>query len=527
MIIAGQGPSGVDPAHFGPIRDRTARERLDIMRFLRRLSIPGMMRAAGCLFGAAATLVVAGCEKPAAQAEPPPPTVGVVNSRRMDVPIIARPHGTTRALQEVSIRARVRGFLTEQHFDEGSYVKKDQLLFVIEEEPYKVALQSAQATLAEAEAALKKAQESKAREIKLAQIGVDEAQLILARLAENRTRNLFSRNAASREDEDKALAERKKFEAQVEADRANYEQAKADYTINILAAQAQVDNAKASVRSAELDLGYCRMYAPIPGRIGEAKIKVGNLVGPASGNNTDTVLASVQQLDPMGVDIQVSSRYLEHCTRLVEQGLAVKLTRPGLDGEQDHPYQGECYFIDNVIDPTTSTFLVKARIANPQRTLLPGDYVKLRLVVDHVDNGIVVPEQAVMETQAGPVVYFVDRGGKVAIQRVEAAQSYEGLRLITKGLEADVPVIVTGLQLVRPGIAVKTEPAVLPQPARDAPNDQSIEPPARSAKAADGAAKPVAAARPAVEPGGPRSAVKAAETSRPASPPPPRDDPKP
>ena len=94
--------------------------------------------------------------------------------------------------------------------------------------------------------------------------------------------------------------------------------------------------------------------------------------------------------------------------------------------------------------------------------------MKLRLVVDQIENGVVVPEQAVSETQAGSVVYIVDQAGKVAIQRVEAAQTYEGLRVITNGLEAGVPVIVEGLQLIRPGVSVKTEPAVLARPIRQA-----------------------------------------------------------
>jgi membrane fusion protein (multidrug efflux system) len=386
----------------------------------------------------------------------------------MTVSVVAEPNGTTRALEQVELRARVRGFLMERHFNEGSFVKKGQLLLVIEEAPYKVALESARAQLEEAQAAVKKTEQSKAREVAAAQLALDQAQLVLAQVEERRSRALLARTAASREDVDKAEANRKKVEAQVEADRANLEQARSDYQVNILAAKAQADAAKAAVNNAELDLGYCRMYAPIDGRIGEARIKVGNLVGTsAAGAADNTVLATIQQLDPMGVDIQVSSRYLDRARRLIGEGRATaRLSRPGLEGEQDHPYEGECYFIDNSVDPTTSTFLVKARFPNPEATLLPGDYVKLRIVVDTIENAVVVPEQAVMETQAGPVVYAVDRG-KVAVQRVNAApQTFEGLRVITEGLDAGVPVIVEGLQLVRPGIAVATVPAVLPRPVR-------------------------------------------------------------
>jgi membrane fusion protein, multidrug efflux system len=461
-----------------------------------------MNRLAAYVIGAAAMLALAGCHKPAAQAAPPPPLVGVVNSRRMTLPILATPTGTTSALEDVAIRARVRGFLTERNFEEGSFVKKGQLLFVIEEEPYKIALQSAKAKQAQAEATLAKVEQSKARQVAAAQVDLDKAQLLLYQIEERRSRTLLARNAASREDVDKAEADRKKYEAQVEADQANYEQAKSDYDVNIRIAKAQVDGALAAVHDADLNLSYCRMYAPFPGRIGEAKVKVGNLVGPvAAGGSDNTVLATIQQLDPMGVDVQVSSRYLDRATRLIPKGLAVRLSRPALVGEQEHPYEGKCYFIDNTIDPTTSTFLVKAKIPNPQAALLPGEYVKLRIVVDQVEDAVVVPEQAVIETPAGPVVYVVDRAGKVEIQRVNAEQTYEGLRLITRGLSAGVPVIVEGLQLVRPGIPVEAKPAVLPRPTRD--ESKAGAPRANPArKNADGDAK--------------GSALKAEETARPA-----------
>ena len=185
-----------------------------------------------------------------------------------------------------------------------------------------------------AEAALEKAQLSKSPEIAVAQLALDQAQLGLAQIEERRTRSLVARTAASREDLDKAEAERKKWEAQVDADKANLEQSKSDYKVNIASAKGQVEDAKATVRNAELDLGYCRMYAPFDGRIGEALVKVGNLVGPTTPQATDlTALATIQQLDPMGVDILVSSRHLDRATRLLPKGLQVHLWRPSLEGD--------------------------------------------------------------------------------------------------------------------------------------------------------------------------------------------------
>jgi len=395
----------------------------------------------------------------------------------MNVPVLVTPNGTTRALENVTIRARVRGFLSERLFEEGAFVKKGQLLLVIDEEPFQVALQLARAQLSEGEAALDKAEESRVRETTAAQLELDQAQLRLALIQERRSRALLARKAGTAEDVDKAEADRKRWEAQVDAARAHHQQARADYATGIASAKALVEAARAEVHNAQLNLGYCRMYSPINGRIGEAKIKVGNLVGPeSSGGGAFTELATIQQLDPMGVDILLSSRDLDRTTKLIHQGLSVRVNRPGSSGEQEHPHEGRCYFIDNAVEETTSTFLAKARIPNPDGSLLPGDYVKVRMVVDRLENTVVVPSSSVMETDSGPVVYVVDDQSKVAIRSVKAAQTYEGLRVITKGLDPGIPVIVHGLQMIRPGISVKTEPAALPRLADDENPDSKPTP---------------------------------------------------
>jgi membrane fusion protein (multidrug efflux system) len=422
------------------------------------------------------SLSLVGCQKSVEKGPPPAPTVGVVESRRMSVPVEVAPNGTTRALEDVTIRARVRGFLTERHFVEGAMVTKGQLLLVIDEEPYQVALESARAQQAEAEASLKKAEESKAREVSEAQLALDRAQLRLAQIQEKRNRALVTRNAGTAEDLDKAEADRRRWESQVEADRAHFDQAKADYSVGIAGARARVAAARATVRDAELNLGYCRMYAPLAGRIGEAHVKVGNLVGPDSaGGGAFTNLATIQQLDPIGVDVRLSSRDLDRTTALIEGGLPVRLIRPGPAGPQEHPHEGRGYFIDNTVDETTSTFLLKARIPNPGGKLLPGEYVKVRMVVDRLENAVVVPAPSVVESESGAVVHVVDEQGKVAVRRVVAGQAFEGLRVISKGLDPGALVIVDGLQIVRPGLSVKTEPAALARRPAPEPHVTSAE----------------------------------------------------
>ncbi|MEO8938931.1 MAG: efflux RND transporter periplasmic adaptor subunit [Isosphaeraceae bacterium] len=374
---------------------------------------------------------------------------------------MAEPIGTTHALQEVSIRARVRGFLKEIHFKEGADVKKDQLLFVIDEEPFKAKLADAQAALDQAEAALKKAQDSKAREVAKAQLAVGRAMLALAEVEQRREEQLLQRKASSLEDVQRKQALRQKTAAEVNAYQASLDQAIADYDTGIVAARADVAGAKARVDDARIDLSYCRMSSPIDGRIGLAQIKVGNLVGPAAsaGGSDYTELAVVRQLDPMGIDIQVSSRFLDRVAQLIDQGLGFEIFRPGIEGEQGRRYPGKATVIDNTINPTTSTFLIRGEIANAKKTLLPGEYVKANARVGEVRDAVVVPEQAVVESQAGPTVYTVDSQGKVKIVPVQATFTYEGLRVLESGLEPGQQVIVEGLQLVRAGMTVKTRPA--------------------------------------------------------------------
>jgi RND family efflux transporter MFP subunit len=387
--------------------------------------------------------------------------VTVVKARQMTLPVMAEPIGTTRALAEVSVRARVRGFLKEIHFKEGAEVKQGQLLFVIDEEPFQAKLDDAQAALDQAEAALRKARDSKAREVAEAQLALGKATLALAEVEERREQILFQRKASSLQDVERKQALRQRDSAQVDAYKAALDQARADYDTVIAAAQADVAGAKARVTDAKIEFGYCRMTSPIDGRIGLAQVKVGNLVGPAAhgGGSDYTELAMVRQLDPMGVDLQVSSRYLDRVTRLIDQGLPVEVFRPGLEGEQDRRHQGKATAIDNTVDPSTSTFKVQAEVANPDKALLPGEYVKVDVKVGEAKDAVVVPEQAIVETQAGATVYTVDPQGKVSVTPVQATFTYEGLRVLESGVEPGQLVIIEGLQLVRAGMTVKTEPA--------------------------------------------------------------------
>ena len=399
-----------------------------------------------------------------ADLKPPAPVVVVVKARPMTVPIIAATNGVTRALNEVTIRARVKGFLKEKHFVEGSNVKVGQLLFVIDEEPFKVRLDQARASLAKAEADLHKAEQSKEQEVARAQLRLDEAQLQLTVLEERRQSDLLAKKAVSKSDYDQADANRKKAAAQVDSDKATAQQSESNYSTTILAAKANVATAKTDVRNSEIELGYCRMTAPIAGRIGETQVKLGNLVG----GNESTELATIQQLDPMGVDLRPSARRLAEINAIVKKGLFFRIS---IQGDQLHPFQAKAFFVDNRIDQGTSTVLIKAEVPNPEESILPGAYVQARAKIGEYADAIVVPEKAVMEGQTGSTVYIVDAESRIAVANVKAVDTYLGLRVLESGLESGQQVVIEGFQLVRPGMLVTAKETTLELPAD--PNDDA------------------------------------------------------
>ncbi len=409
---------------------------------------------------------LSGCRQPrtaatVAAGDRPAPMVRVVKAQKMNVPIIGRPNATTVALNQVTIRARVKGFLKEKHFVEGSNVKAGQILLVIDEEPFKAELNETQAKLDAARADLEKASSSKSREVAAAQVDVSQAALDLALVEEKRETNLLARAATSRENVDRVVATRKKNDAQVKADQASLQQTRADYDSNLLIAKANVEKAQADLDVARINLSYCRMFAPIDGRIGELQVKLGNLVGPATGSTDTTSLVSIQQLDPLGVEIRPASRFLPLLARLVRTGPEAKQSslkvNLAVQGQKPHPYTGWIDFIDNTVDPTTSTVLVRGEIPNPEQTLLPGEYVRAELNVGDYTGAIVIPEQALVEGQEGFRVLVVDAQKKIQSVLVKPLDTYQGLEVLESGLSEGQDVIVEGIQLVRPGMTVQTE----------------------------------------------------------------------
>jgi membrane fusion protein (multidrug efflux system) len=408
---------------------------------------------------AAAVLVglAPGCGEPNAYVEPPPPEVTVATPVRRDVTDYFEATGTTQPILSVDIRARVKGFLKERHFKEGALVKEGQLLLVIDEEPFQLTLEQAKTRLAEADASLKKARQSRERETAKAQLELDQAQFTLTKISESRQRNLMARGAGTAEERDQAEAARKKAEAQVDADRAHLDQALADYETNILAAEAGVGAARTAVRNAEIELGYCRMRSPIDGRISRVNYHVGNLVGDGQAS----LLATVVKTDPIYAYTTVSEYDLLHFRRESSPASASSADAPSalmemaLAGESGFPHDGRLDYQDPALDPGTGTVQVRGVFPNPDGAILPGLFVRLRVPGGQRKGALLVPERALGTDQSGQYVLVVGENDVVEYRPVKAGALLNDLRVVEGKIGPHDRVVVEGLLRARPKLKVR------------------------------------------------------------------------
>ncbi len=352
--------------------------------------------------------VIAACsEENAAPAPPPPPAVTVTEVVSTPINPTVEFVGQTEAVDRVDLRARVRGFLVERAFDEGDRVRKGQRLFVIEKAPYQLAV-----------------------EIAVAKVAEEKARLTSASKDLERARSLFKRGNVSEKAVDDALSEE-------------------------LQATAAVQAAEAALRQAQLDLGYTEVMAPFDGRIGRAAYSVGNLVGPDS-----DVLATLIRLDPIYATINVSeSAYLDYKQRVdaaarAGQSVPKNVPRLKLPNGAGYPLPGRFEFVDNKVDPTTGTILVRAVFPNPDGLLLPGLFVTVSVEEAKAEPALIVPQAAVQEDQAGRFVLVVTPEKIAEVRRVEMGQRLGVNWQVRTGLSEGERVVYEGIQKVRPGAPV-------------------------------------------------------------------------
>ncbi|MEA2781763.1 MAG: hypothetical protein QOK29_3307, partial [Rhodospirillaceae bacterium] len=323
--------------------------------------------------------------------------------------------GQFAAVDYVEIRARVSGYLTEIHFEDGQIVKKGDLLFVIDPRPYEAILASARAQLAQA-----------------------NAQVDLA------TRQL-NRSASLRKQE---------FETA-----SSYDQRVADLRV----ASAAVETAKAAIRTAELNVEFTHILAPVTGRISNHQVSIGNLVTGGEGGAT-TLLTSVVSLDPIYFNFDMSeSDYLAY-QRATQRG-AMKSTRDNsvavfahLTDETSWPRQGSMNFIDNQVNRGSGTIRARAVFANPDLLLLPGQFGRIRIPGSEPHMAVLLPDSAIVTDQSRKLVMTVADDGTVVPKAVRPGPVHGNLRIIRSGLTGDERIIINGLMRARPGAKVAPQP---------------------------------------------------------------------
>jgi membrane fusion protein (multidrug efflux system) len=327
------------------------------------------------------------------------------------------------ATRTAEVRARVGGIIYKRTFTEGADVRAGQMLFEIDPAPFQAAYNSAKATAAQAEAGLVRA----------------EANLSQANTKLNRYRGLVDSNAISKQEFDDLQSAQKLAAA------------------DVAAASAAVGTARAAVETSRLNLSYATVTAPISGRIGRALITEGALVTA----NDQKSMAVIQQLDPIYVTLTQSSVETRRLKDIVNQsgkgGAKARLTLVTEDG-RPYDYPGQLLFSEAVVDPASSSIILRAQFPNPQRALLPGTYVRVRLEQGTRAGAIAVPQQAVMRTADGSVVMTVDGNGTVTPRPVKTDGAYGTKWIISSGLNHGDQVIVEGLQKAKPGATVKTTP---------------------------------------------------------------------
>lgn len=400
----------------------------------------------------AAVLLVSACGKPDGQSagaggpKPPPVEVGVVTATPGDVGLITELPGRVEASRVAQVRARAAGILQQRVFKEGSDVKAGQVLFRIDPAPYAAAAESARASLAKA-----------------------QANLAQASAQAERYRPLVAANAISKQDFVNAEAAEKQ-------------------------AQADVAAAKAAVRTADINLSYASVTAPISGRIGRALVTEGALVGQGEA----TALAVVQQIDPVYVNFTQSAADVFQLRRAMESGqfkragggqeASVKLV---LSDGSEYSQAGKLLFTDLSVDSTTGQVTLRAEVPNPKGELLPGLYLRVRIEQAQASNAITLPQQAVTRTQQGDTVSVVGEDGKVSQRTVKISAAQNNRWVVLDGLKAGEKVMVDGfqkLQMLPPGTPVKPVPWQAPgtpaPAAATASAPTSAEAPAAPASAA-------------------------------------------
>lgn len=353
------------------------------------------------------------------QQPPPPPKVTVYQTEAREVPIYQEFVGQIYGYKDIAISARVEGYLEGIHFDEGSRVKKGELLYVLESQQF------------EADVAAKMSGVAGAKTV------LTEAETYL-----NRIKPLAKEKAVSQSDLDSAVAQ---------------------YEVGISSVKA----AQANLKAAKIQLGYTKIYSPISGIIGKTKAKVGDFVGRSP---SPIILNTVSRIDTVLVQFFITeSQYLMFMRRSmskIDTGELDKAKKSGLelilsDGSV-YDHKGKADFVNREVDPTTGALLIQASFPNPDELLRPGQFARVKGEIEVVKDDILIPQRCVIELQGTFTVYVVGADNKIEVREVKVGPKIKSFWLIREGLKADEKVVYEGLQKVKGGTVVDAEVKEIP-----------------------------------------------------------------
>jgi len=371
-------------------------------------------------------LLAAACSRKPAQTGPPPPEVLVTTVQPRDVPRVLERVATLDGFINANINAQVQGYIVSRDYQEGSVVKKGDLLFTIDPRPFQAALAQAKGTLAK-----------------------DQANQVKADADKKRAVDLFKKKVISDQERDTAIAAADSSTANVEAD-------------------------KAAVQQAEINLSYTKITAPIDGMVGFANNQVGDLVGPSTGP-----LTTMSQVDPIKAVVTAGegpfTDFVSRHPDATERNAYVKTLQFELilgNGEV-YPQKGNFYALDRSLDVKTGSIRYYVTFPNPGNVLRPGQFGNVRFVADMKKGAMVIPQEAVNELQGSYQVAVVGDDNKVSIRPVKMGERIGAMWEVTEGLKPGDKVVVQGIQKAREGVQVTVKEWTPPTDALVSKSDQA------------------------------------------------------
>lgn len=400
---------------------------------------------------------LAGCQKPVSYEQTPPTQVTVATPVVKTVPIYLEENGQTEAVEEALVRARVRGIIEQipEESEESLTVKKGEQLFLIQQDEFIAAVNSAKASVAAASASLQTAE----AKVKVAEAGIKTADAAFG-VSDSEFKRLdllFKQNAIARSELDTASADLETARAGVDAAKAEAISANA----GVSEAKAALDKAKADLAQKELELSWTQVEAPINGRVTRTMVKIGNLV-----QNGDPLIQIVSA-DKVWANFNISERFLLNLERETDKNkneeggrnfkpntIPVSLKR---NGDPGFIFHGFMDYADPVVDQDTGTLLLRAIFDNsdPDKFLLPGLFVRVRVEIGTYDNALLIPEKAVNRDSAGAYVYVVNQESKADRKNIVLGGKYDDMIVVESGLEKTDRVVIDGIQMLRPGSEVE------------------------------------------------------------------------